>query len=143
MRGEKDRPVLAVDPGRGKCGVAVVYPSGEVAEQAVVPREELIATLESVVSRYDPVALALGDRTGARECRNEWNDRLCPVVFVDEHRTTQNARTRYFADHPPRGWRRLVPQGLLSPPRPVDDYAAILLAETFWSARGMVHGGRR
>jgi hypothetical protein len=31
--------------------------------------------------------------------------------------------------HPPRGWRRFVPRGMLLPPRPIDDFAALLIAE--------------
>jgi hypothetical protein len=50
-----------------------------------------------------------------------------PVRLVDEYETTRRARELYVAEHPPRGWRRLVPRGLLSPDRPIDDYAAILI----------------
>jgi len=128
--------VLAIDPGRDKCGLAVVFRSGRTTEQAVVPREDLMAAIEDAVRRYRPVALALGDRTGSRECRREVEERrLCPIVVVDEHETTIGARIRYFHDNPPRGWRRLIPVGMQTPPRPVDDYAAVLLGEAFWAAR--------
>jgi RNase H-fold protein (predicted Holliday junction resolvase) len=52
-----------------------------------------------------------------------------PFVLVDERETTLRARARFFVDHPPRGWRRLVPRGMLLPDRPIDDYAALLIAE--------------
>ena len=58
-----------------------------------------------------------------------------PIHFVDEYETSRAARELYFAEHPPRGWRRLVPIGLQLPPRPIDDYAAILIARRFL-ARG-------
>jgi hypothetical protein len=54
---------------------------------------------------------------------------------VDERETTLRARALYFADHPPRGWRRLIPLGLQLPPRPIDDYAAILIARRFLGER--------
>jgi len=57
------------------------------------------------------------------------------VELVDERETTLLARARYFADHPPRGWRRLVPRGMLLPPRPIDDYAALLIAERYLKGR--------
>jgi hypothetical protein len=50
---------------------------------------------------------------------------------VDETDTSYRARALYFADHPPRGWRRLVPLGLQLPPRPIDDYAALLIARRY------------
>ncbi len=52
-----------------------------------------------------------------------------PIELVDERETTLLARKRYFQAHPPRGWRRLVPRGMLLPPRPIDDFAALLIAE--------------
>ena len=53
------------------------------------------------------------------------------VTLVDEHRSTEEARRRYFVDNPPSGWRRLMPRGLLTPPVPYDDYVAIILAERY------------
>ncbi len=38
-----------------------------------------------------------------------------PIHFVDEYETSRAARELYFADHPPRGWRRLIPIGLQLP----------------------------
>jgi RNase H-fold protein (predicted Holliday junction resolvase) len=54
-----------------------------------------------------------------------------PIALVDERETTLLARTRYFAAHPPTGWRRFVPRGMLLPPEPIDDFAAVLIAERF------------
>lgn len=127
---------MAIDPGRDKCGVAVVFRTGRVAEQAVVPRADLMAAIEDLARRHHPATLVVGDRTGSKECRRELGARgLGPIVTVEEHETTQRARARYFRDHPPRGLRRLMPLGMLSPPRPIDDYAAILLAEIYWTAK--------
>jgi RNase H-fold protein (predicted Holliday junction resolvase) len=127
-------PVVGVDPGRGKCGLAVVFRSGEVVEQCVVPREKLVDTLTDMVQRHQAAAVVVGDRTGSSDaCREIARVLACPVVTAPEHETTLRARDRFFRDHPPKGWRALVPRGLLTPPRPVDDYAAILLAEAWWN----------
>jgi len=80
-------------------------------------------------------AIALGRGTNARAVRASLAGLGTPIVWVDEYETTRRARELYFVDHPPRGWRRLVPLGLQLPSRPVDDYAAILIARRFL-ARG-------
>ena len=54
-----------------------------------------------------------------------------PVHLIDERETTLRARALYFADHPPRGWRRLIPLGMQLPPCPIDDYAAVLIGRRF------------
>jgi len=58
-----------------------------------------------------------------------------PIELVDERETTLLARARFFVDHPPRGWRRLVPRGMLLPDRPIDDYAALLIAQRYLASR--------
>jgi hypothetical protein len=58
-----------------------------------------------------------------------------PVHIIDETDTTYRARALYFAEHPPRGWRRLLPLGLQVPPGPIDDYAAMLIARRYLARR--------
>lgn len=133
-------PVLAVDPGREKCGIAVVTPDGRVLHRAVVGRRELAAEVDRLAARFGPSAFVVGDRTGARAVQQELGElpavrRAGGVRAVDERGTSRLARQRYWAENPPRGLWRLVPTGLRLPPRPVDDLAAVILAERFLQDR--------
>jgi predicted Zn-dependent peptidase len=122
--------VLAVDPGRDKCGVAVVRP-GSVLHMEVLPRRELADRAALLVQRYGVHVIVVGDATGSESVLQELGSLGRPVHLVPERGTTQEARRRYFQDHPPRGLGRLLPEGLRVPPRPWDDYVALLLAERF------------
>ena len=52
------------------------------------------------------------------------------VVVGDEVLDTSvKARERYWEHNPRRGWRRLLPATLQTPPEPVDDFVALILAE--------------
>lgn len=51
------------------------------------------------------------------------------ILVVDEKDTTYQARERYWEHNPRRGWRRFLPSTLQVPPDPVDDYAALIIAE--------------
>ncbi|MDR7401471.1 MAG: pre-16S rRNA-processing nuclease YqgF [Armatimonadota bacterium] len=128
--------ILALDPGRDKCGLAAGE-GGRVLAQAVVPRSRLAAVLGEWAGRFAVDRVIIGDRTGAAEVRQEVERALpgTPVSLVPEEGTTLLARRRYFQDHPPRGWRRLLPVSLQEPPEPYDDYAAVVLLERF-AARG-------
>jgi hypothetical protein len=84
-------------------------------------------------------AIALGGGTNAGPIKAALRRLGLPIHSVDEFETTRFARTLYFAEHPPRGWRRLIPVGMQLPPRPIDDYAAILIARRFL-ARGVEAG---
>ena len=77
-----------------------------------------------------------GHRARARDQRRRARGAACAgwacrSTWSTSSRPPGRARELYFREHPPRGWRRLVPTGLQLPPVPVDDYAAILIARRF------------
>ncbi len=127
--------VLGVDPGSGKAGFALLDPQGTVIEAGVVPVPALRERLRALLAVHLVEALALGRGTNAQALAAELADLGVPIHLVDEYETTRRARELYFEEHPPRGWRRLVPLGLQLPPGPIDDYAAILIGRRFL-ARG-------
>lgn len=126
--------VVAIDPGRDKCGVAAMDGSA-VLEHAVVRTAQLVELVSDWTRRHRPDRILLGDRTGSREILRLFRAALpdLPLALVAETGTTLDARRRYFKDHPPQGWRRLVPLTLQIPPEAYDDYAAIVLVERYLS----------
>lgn len=58
--------VLAIDPGRSKCGVAVVRQDGTSLKRDIVPVEGLQSTVIELITKYAPVAIVCGDGTGAK-----------------------------------------------------------------------------
>lgn len=129
---DKVETVLAVDPGRRKCGLAVVNPEGTCLERAVVDRESLLSQVRQWCERWGVGQVLVGGATGSKVVVAELKSGLGrPVQVVDEYRSSERARARYFQDHPPRGWWRLVPLGMQVPSVPIDDYAALILAEDF------------
>ena len=126
--------LLAVDPGREKCGVAVVDQQQGVLRQAVVESSRLLPFVEATIREYNCRILVIGDGTAAAQIKNEISlllteNKIDRIVSVDESNSTREARRRYWLAHPPRGWRKFIPLGLLIPPCSIDDFAAIVLAE--------------
>lgn len=129
---EKGIVLLAIDPGRDKCGLAVAE-GRRILERRVVSTAELAAAVGQWVAAHHVERLVLGNRTGAEDVRRLLSSAFpnVPIVLVAEQDTTLEARRRYFRDHPPRGWRRLLPVSMQVPPRPYDDYAAVVIAERY------------
>jgi RNase H-fold protein (predicted Holliday junction resolvase) len=127
--------VLGVDPGRAKAGYAVVAGDGRVIASGVEPIERLQGSLAEIVAQGGIDAIALGRGTNGRSIRALLEGLGLPIHWVDEYESSRAARALYFEDHPPTGWRRLIPVGLQMPGRAVDDYAAIVIARRFL-ARG-------
>jgi len=78
-----------------------------------------------------PDVLVVGGGTGSRAVVRAIEQRLpeSGILVVDEKHSTERAVKRYWELTPRRGWRRFVPKGLLAPPEPIDDIAAVILAE--------------
>ena len=128
--------VLGIDPGRSKAGYAVVDASGTAVTAGIVPIERLQVCVRELLAKHRIDAIALGGGTNARSVKAALAELGPPVHWVDEYETSRAARALFFEENPPRGWRRLVPIGLQLPSRPVDDYAAILIARRYL-ARGV------
>ncbi|MCL5102838.1 MAG: Holliday junction resolvase RuvX [Armatimonadetes bacterium] len=130
--------VLAIDPGRSKCGLAVVRRMAggpfEVLHRGVIETSELAATLADLSARFGPDVIVVGDGTNSPSVAHVAEElEAAPVLMVDEKFTTILARKRYFKENPPKGLRRLIPTSLQTPPRPCDDYVAVILAENYLS----------
>ena len=124
--------VLGIDPGTRKVGFAFVTDATSPAlAMGIESLEGLSGRLEALVAAHPLRAVALGSGTNAAALRALLERLGAPVHVIDETDTSYRARALYFADHPPRGWRRLVPLGLQVPPRPIDDYAALLIARRY------------
>jgi RNase H-fold protein (predicted Holliday junction resolvase) len=130
------RLVLGVDPGRSKAGFALVGSDGGVVARGIEAVGDLQARLAQVLAAGEVDVIALGRGTNGGAVRRLLEGFGLPIHWVDEFETSRAARGLYFSDHPPRGWRRLIPVGLQLPGVPVDDYAAIVIARRYL-ARGV------
>lgn len=138
------RLLLGFDPGRDKCGLALVQSNigdsgllgSEVLRHDVVMAEEAIAHIQALLQRFCIATLIIGNQTTSKQWQQRLRSELIAepfpeIVPVDERNTTLLARDRYWQMFPPQGLRRLLPQGLRQPPRPIDDIVAILLVERY------------
>ena len=125
--------VVAVDPGREKCGVAVVAEDGRVLDQEVVATVWLADEIAARAHKFAPEAIVLGNGTTSRSAEETLRTALpdVPIEIVDEYRTTDDAKIAYWKANPPKGWRRFIPTTMQVPPDPVDDYVAVILAQRY------------
>jgi RNase H-fold protein (predicted Holliday junction resolvase) len=130
-----DQPaILGFDPGRQKCGLAVMGVDRSLYCHQVVSAEAAIASIEQLRTQYPISLLVMGDQTTAREWQAKLQNHLAEslrIILVDERYSTLAARDRYWQMYPPQGFYRLLPAGLRTPPTPIDDIVAILLIERY------------
>jgi RNase H-fold protein (predicted Holliday junction resolvase) len=129
------KTVLAVDPGSSKCGMALVVRDahGQIHAlwRAVVPTEQVCEKADEAAAVGPFSLIVVGSGTRSKVLVQTLRDHLpsMGVLLVDERDTTLAARERYWEHNKRRGWRRLLPATMQTPPEPVDDFVALILAE--------------
>lgn len=136
----ESKVVLAIDPGRSKCGMALVERDGagkiSLIWRGVKPREETAGEVTQLLGQHSISLIILGNGTTSRplaEAIREDHPGI-GILVVDEKDTTLQARERYWEHNSRFGWRRFLPSTLQVPPVPYDDFVALILAERVLSA---------
>ena len=111
--------IAGFDPGRDKCGIAVMESKGKLLYHQVVIAQEAINTIESLLQKFAIDLLVMGNQTTSKQWQEKLNSELpsVPIVKVDERNSSLEARDRYWQMYPPQGLNRLIPVGMRLPPR--------------------------
>jgi RNase H-fold protein (predicted Holliday junction resolvase) len=133
--------ILGFDPGKDKCGVAVMSSDRSLLYHQVVLTAATIDRIRDLCQQYQVTQIIMGDQTTSRQ----WQQQLTtvfptlPIELVDERYSSLEARDRYWQMYPPSFLTGLIPQGMRQPPRPIDDIVAIILIERYLTDRVRLH----
>ncbi len=125
--------ILGFDPGKDKCGVAVMGSDRSLLDHQVVLTAATIDRIRDLCQKYQVTQIVMGDQTTSKQ----WQQQLTnvfptiPIDLVDERYSSLEARDRYWQMYPPNFLTGLIPQGMRQPPRPIDDIVAIILIERY------------
>ncbi|HBL57560.1 MAG TPA: resolvase, partial [Cyanobacteria bacterium UBA8803] len=79
--------ILGFDPGRDKCGVAVMGKERQLLYHQVVDSQKAIATIQQLGQQFPIKTLVMGDQTTAKNWKQKIERELgvsVPIVLVDE-----------------------------------------------------------
>ena len=126
--------ILGFDPGREKCGMAVMNLDSQLYYHQVILASDVPSTIQSLCQRFAIEKVVMGDQTTSKLWKQKLSEILpnsLSIIQVNERYSTLEARDRYWQLYPPQGLTRLIPKGMRSPPRPIDDIVAIVLIERY------------
>ena len=126
--------ILGFDPGKDKCGLAIMGLDRQLYYHQVVTAQKAIATIETLRQQFPVSLLVMGNQTTSKQWKQQLSQTLVEqlsIILVDERYSTLEARDRYWQMYPPKGLTKLLPQGMRQPPRPIDDIVALLLIERY------------
>jgi len=125
--------LMGIDPGRNKCGIAIVTEKGEVVEKEIAETTNLSRKIEEVLSRFSISKCILGNGTYADKVFNILQLLLEEekIIFIEEGNSTYIAEQRYLKKNPPLGLNFLNKIIKFKPKKPLDDYTAVVLVEKY------------
>ena len=124
---------MGIDPGRSKCGIAIVTEKGEVVEKEIAETSNLSRKIEEILSRFSISKCILGNGTYADKVFNILQLLLDEekIIFIEEADSTYIAEQRYLKENPPLGLNFLNKIIKFKPKKPLDDYTAVVLVEKY------------
>ena len=131
---------LGIDPGRSKTGLALVDAAGSILALHIAHTEHIEVELSAFAGKAQLAGIIMGDGTNSKAIGQAVSKVFAavPLALVGEAHSTEEARSLYWQVNPPRGWRKLVPLGMLVPSEPLDAYAAVVQVKRWLALQGSI-----
>lgn len=125
--------ILAIDPGKEKCGLAVLDANGNILEKQIFAPKEIISSIPGYISKYGIATVVVGQSSFGKELEKKLShlELRANIIFISEKYSTLEARKHYWKENKPKGLLKLIPTSMRVPPTPVDDYAAVILGKRY------------
>lgn len=121
--------ILAIDPGKSKCGVAILSDS-HCLFRKIFKSTSFKKNIDILLEKYNYDCIVIGNGTYSEYFKKMFDNRF-KIEMIDETNTTLEGRKLYFAYNPPKGLKRFLPSGLLFPPVDIDDYVAEVIGKKY------------
>ncbi len=125
--------ICAIDPGKDKTGVALVFADGTLDMKKIVATKDYETEMKKILAGRHLSAFVMGNGTRHQIMQQRSEVLLqelgipLSVTLVNEKYTTEMGEAWYWKDHPAKGFARLIPKGMRTVPVPIDDYVAWII----------------
>ena len=129
--------LMGIDPGRNKCGIAILTKEGEEVFKDIFRTSNLSKKIEELLNEYQIEKCILGNGTYSDKVFNILDLLIDKkkIKFIEEENTTYLAEQKYRKENPPLGLQFLNKIIICKPNKPLDDYVAVLLVKKYLDKR--------
>ena len=124
--------VIAIDPGKHKCGLVFAEISEKKVYEAIIIKSEL---LEDYVRNLNDVEdlskIIVGNGTTSKTIREKLNFFKKEIITFEEKNTTFRAKARYFEIFPIKGVKFFIPREVFLLNKNLDAISALIILEDF------------
>ena len=129
--------IISIDPGTHKCGIALISSEGAVLRRSINARTDIIGVVAAWRAEHPGSFVVIGGSTQGKEIKQEIYSELgLEADVVDEAYTSEEARGLFWQENRPGCLWRIFPPSFRPLPRPIDDYAAVIIGRRFLSKTG-------
>ena len=131
------KKVIAIDPGHKKCGLLLADVECSLVIDGKISLNSSVVNLINYWRENHSVELILlGNGTTSKYWQFELlSENIYPIQLVDERMTTLRARERYLEIFPPEFLIKLIPKGLILPPKNLDVIVSLILIEDYFQVK--------
>ena len=124
--------VIAIDPGKSKCGLVLAEISEKKVYKAIILKSELLDNyLRILITAEDIEQIIIGNGTTSREIREKLHFFKKEIITFEEKNTTYRAKARYFELFPITGLKFLIPREIFILNKNLDAISALIILEDY------------
>jgi len=124
--------VIAIDPGKSKCGLVLADISEKKVYKAIILKSELLENyVRNLISAEDISQIIIGNGTTSREIREKLSFFKKEIITFEEKNTTFRAKARYFELFPISGLKFLMPREVFILNKNLDAISALIILEDY------------
>ena len=124
--------VLAIDPGKSKCGLVLAEISEKKVYKAIILKSESLENyVRNLIAAEDISQIIIGNGTTSGKIREKLYFFKKEIIIFEEKNTTYRAKARYFELFPISGLKFLMPREVFILNKNLDAISALLILEDY------------
>ena len=124
--------LLAIDPGKCKCGLVLADISEKKVYKAIILESDLLDKyVRNLIAVENISKIIIGNGTTSEYFREKLNFLKKEIIIFEEKNTTYRAKERYFELFPIRGLNFLIPREFFIINKNLDAISALIILEDY------------
>ena len=124
--------VIAIDPGKSKCGLVLAKKSEKKVYKAIILKSELLENyVRNLITAEEISQIIIGNGTTSREIKEKLYFFKKEIITFEEKNTTYRAKERYFELFPISGLKFLIPREVFLLNKNLDAISALIILEDY------------
>ncbi len=125
--------VIAVDPGKYKCGIVFADLEMKLVNEAIVIKTDMLSNyIKKIFQNHYDLTILIGNGTSSKKLITLLSGFEYRIISVEEKNSTYRAKKRYFELFPLIGIKSFLPREIFIINKNLDALAALIIMEDYY-----------